>query len=90
MNILIYNNYDYHYEIIESIIEIFLKKMKKINIDDYLIYLNIFNNESFINYITNKYTNIKINDDIKNINFEYKICATFYDENLNKIKKDII
>jgi hypothetical protein len=60
MIIYIINNYPYHYEIIESIINYYniILNIKK-NIDDE-IYITFKKNDSFKNYIKNKYKNIII------------------------------
>lgn len=74
--LLIKNNVNYHYEIIESVIvkchEI-LDIDKTISID---IYLYILNDKSFNKYIIDKYPSIKI----KEINnYDYYINCTIYD-----------
>lgn len=83
--LLIYNNYPAHFEIIESVIvnyqTFFIHK-----IEDVIIYLACYYNESFINYIKNKYTNI-ILINLNNINlnnYTYVINCTIYEQQLNK------
>jgi hypothetical protein len=83
--LLIFNNNSYHYEIIESIIlkyrEIFNFDSEKI-ID---IYLYVNKNDSFKEYITNKYPKIIF----KNIkDYDYYINCTIYDKQFGKLNKN--
>jgi hypothetical protein len=79
--IYIYNNVNYHYEIIESIIvkynEIITEKLT-----DPKFYINIKDNDSFKKYISNKYNNI-IFETPKN--YDYYISATIYPKDLKNI-----
>jgi len=87
MKILIENIVNFHYEIIESIInkyDIILEISK--NINDIII-LNILKNESFSNYILSKYTNIKLCT-FNDYDYDYYINSTIYDKDSNEIIKD--
>ena len=80
--LLIKNLYDFHYEIIESVI---VKYHEILNIDSdevVDIYLVINNNNSFKNYITNKYPQIRFKD-IKD--YDYYINCTIYDRDFDKL-----
>ena len=83
MNLLIENNFNYHFEILESII---VKYHEIINQDIYFdkIYLQIYPNSSFERYIKSKYSNLEILYYYQNeyIDFDYKIIATIYPEEL--------
>lgn len=86
MNILISNNVPFHYEIIESVIlkydEIF--NIQKAQNDKIFLKLekDIFemppnlNYDIFINYISNKYKNIIIINDLNNLSFDYEVHCT--------------
>ncbi len=85
MKLLIVNHCHCHYEIIESIIikyyEI-LQINKNTSID---IYLSIFDNIIFKNYISDKYPNIKF----ENIsNYDYYINCTIYDKDFDNLEKN--
>lgn len=85
MKLLIINHHHCHYEIIESIIikyyEI-LQINKNTSID---IYLSIFDNIIFKNYISDKYPNIKF----ENIsNYDYYINCTIYDKDFDNLEKN--
>jgi len=83
--LLIYNNYPAHFEIIESVI-VNYQTFFTHKIEDVIIYLACHYNESFINYIKNKYTNI-ILINLNNINlnnYTYVINCTIYEQQLNK------
>ncbi len=80
MNIYVENNFKYHYEIIESIITIFFKKIG-IN-EDHTIYLKIYFNESFQNYMTKKFPNVIFVKKIPELIFAHKIFCTFYSKNM--------
>ena len=87
MKILIENLVNYHYEIIETIInkyDILLNIVKKKND---IIILNIIKNDSFISYILSKYKNIKLCT-IDDFDYDYFINCTIYENNLNGIIKD--
>ena len=86
IKLLICNFVDYHYEIIESLIinykQLFNNQLN--NIKHIEIYLNIIENDSFSNYIKNKYPKVifkEIND------FDYYINCTIYDYNYNDLDK---
>ena len=80
--ILIYNNVNFHYEIIESVI---VKYFEILNIDPNIkvqIYLYIHFNKSFLEYIKKKYPEVifgVIND------FDYFINCTIYDNNITSL-----
>lgn len=76
------NDYDAHYEILESIIV----KYKEIigNKDINKMFLYIKNNYSFSNYIVKKYKHIVLGRPLK---YTYYICATLYPEYYDTIKK---
>jgi hypothetical protein len=83
--LLIVNDVNFHYEIIESVIlkynEIF--KIEKTTPID--VYLNICKNTSFEEYIINKYPNIKFG----NLQtYDYYINCTIYDKDFNYLDKD--
>ena len=87
MKILIENTVNFHYEIIESVInkyDILLNISK--NSNDIII-LNICSNDSFTNYILSKYKNIK-KCTIYDNNYDYYINCTIYDKNSTIIKHD--
>jgi hypothetical protein len=87
MKILIENLVNFHYEIIETIInkyDILLNIVKKKND---IIILNIIKNDSFISYILSKYKNIKLCN-IYDSDYDYFINCTIYEKNLNEIIKD--
>ena len=83
MKLLIINHINCHYEIIESII---IKYYEILNIDKNTpidIYLSIFDNLIFKNYILNKYPTIKfgiISD------YDYYINCTIYDNDFDKLE----
>ena len=75
--LLIENNYDFHYEIIESIIVKF-RNFFNISSDEHVdIYLSVKPNKEYKKYINSKYPNIKF---IKIRNFDYYINCTIYDK----------
>ena len=87
MKILIENLVNFHYEIIETIInkyDILLNIVKKKND---IIILNIIKNDSFISYILSKSKNIKLCT-IDDFDYDYFINCTIYENNLNGIIKD--
>jgi len=73
MSLQIINDVNYHYEIIESIIVKYSEIIKTSKIDK--VYLFIENNESFINYISNKYPLIIINTKDNN-KYDFTITPT--------------
>ena len=80
--LLIKNMYSCHYEIIESVI---VKYHEILNFDSNKImdiYLVIKKNNSFKNYITNKYPQIRFKD-IKD--YDYYINCTIYDRDFDKL-----
>ena len=80
--LLIKNTHNFHHEIIESII---VKYHEILNIDSdevVNIYLVINNNNSFKNYITNKYPQIRFKD-IKD--YDYYINCTIYNRDFDKL-----
>jgi hypothetical protein len=80
MNIYVENNFCYHYEIIESILTLFLKKIG-IN-EDHTIYLKTCFNESFENYILKKFSNVIFVKQRPALSFAHKIFCTFYSKNM--------
>tara|TARA_Y100000389_G_scaffold195591_3_gene227245 strand:+ start:2786 stop:3622 length:837 start_codon:yes stop_codon:yes gene_type:complete len=87
MKIQIKNEYDFHYEIIESVIVKYdqILKINKYNME-VIIYLHIIDNKIFTEYIKSKYPNI-IFDKIDN--YDYCINCTIYDHLYNMIDNDI-
>lgn len=78
MNIYIDNNYNFHYEVIESCMT-FIPKKLGINLNDIKFFLQIYSNENFNQYITKKYQNsIEVVNTKPDINFDYEIYCTFY------------
>jgi hypothetical protein len=83
--LLITNNINCHYEIIESII---VKYCYILNIENGTkldIYLDIYNNPTFKNYIHSKYPNIKFE---KIQYYDYYINCTIYDRDFNSLNKE--
>ncbi len=87
MIILIENLYNYHYEILETLIVDYNKIIPNISNKDVTIYLVISKNNSFETYIKSKYP--KIIFGIPKI-FDYHISATIYnyDDDYKKIFKN--
>ena len=84
--LLIENSNRCHYEIIESII---VKHKEILNLDSATnldIYLHIYPNNSFQQYITIKYPKLKF-ENIKN--YDYYINCTIYDKHFNKLDNKI-
>lgn len=82
IKLLIKNNVTYHYEIIESVIQKY-NKILNINITTQVdIYLSIYPNPSFKEYINNKYPEIKF-ENIKD--YDYCINCTIYDNDFNNL-----
>lgn len=78
--------YSAHLEILESLIVKNNEIIKK-NIDFDHIYLFIYTNDkSFINYITDKYSNVSVVNNLDNINYDYHINATIYPYKNGKFK----
>ena len=83
--LLIFNDVNYHYETIESVI---VKYRDIIDIEDTAtisIYLHIHSNDNFKTYICNKYPNIilkKIDD------YDYYINCTIYDNDYDRLDKN--
>lgn len=87
LNIQIYNNVIFHYEIIETIINIYNYIL---NIDKNIpvqLYIHHKHDHSFYDYIKKKYPKILF----KNIhnNYDFFINCTIYDSDYNKIDKHI-
>ena len=87
--LLIHNNYDFHYEIIESVI---VKYREILNInkndndddDDIIIYLHLnCKDGAFLKYVLQKYTEIKIKDFPRTYN--YYINCTIYQRDLGRL-----
>lgn len=88
ITLFIYNNVNYHYEIIESVIVNYCKIINKLNeVDKSIIniYLECYENKIFKKYIAEKYPNIKLQ---KPETYDYFINCTIYEKNLlsNSIK----
>jgi hypothetical protein len=75
-------NYDYHFEIIESIIQKYDTILKIKKNKEYKIYLENIHSIEYINYINKVYPSIKINQKINH--YDYKIFTTFYFKDLDK------
>ena len=90
MIIYIENTYDFHYEIIESVINKYNFIIKKDKTPQDKIFLNTRNNTSFLNYILTKYSNIiTISPDIIKTSpdeWDYYINCTVYDKDFDIIK----
>jgi hypothetical protein len=86
--LLIENIVNYHYEVIESII---CKYNEILNITDSLthldvkIFLNIYKNQEYITYITDKYPEINIGK--PKMQYNYYINCTFYAKQLPELIK---
>lgn len=82
------NDVDFHYEIIESVINKYKEIFNIINNNDLInIYLKIKdNNREFISYLKNKYPKIKIN--VKPKKIDYFINCTIYNNDYKKIKNN--
>jgi len=79
--LFIYNEVDYHYEIIESIIVNYHKIIKKLTNEDKVnIYLECHSNKLFEKYITERYPNIKWQ---KPDTYDYFINCTIYEKDLS-------
>ena len=81
MNIYVENNFKYHYEIIESIITLFFKKIG-IN-EDHTVYLKTCFNESFQTYLTKRFPHVIFVKKKPELTFSHKIFCTFYSKNMN-------
>lgn len=80
------NKYDFHYEILESIIVKYNEILKIENDANNRIYLGILScNNSFMKYIKGKYKNIILGTPKK---YDYCISCTEYDERYDIIKKN--
>jgi hypothetical protein len=75
-------NYDYHFEIIESIIQKYDTILKIKKNKENKIYLENINSNEYIKYINKIYPSIKINQKIDK--YDYKIFTTFYFKDLDK------
>jgi hypothetical protein len=72
--VLIENSVDYHYEIIESVI-VKHKELLKIGNAETKIYLSVYDNKSFKEYITIKYPNVILE---KPKTYDYYVNCTVY------------
>lgn len=89
LKILIINKVNYHYEILESLFTIFLKKIFPSKLfNEYEIYMFIYKNTEYENYILSKYKNIIFLKDTKNLKFDIEIYATTYPKHIKDIKND--
>ena len=80
-------NYNCHYEIIESIIVKYNEIINiKFNDNEIKIFIKCYNNIEFINYIKNKYNYVIF---ANCINPNYHIYSTIYDRDYNKIIKNL-
>ena len=86
MILLIINNKQYHYEIIESVIVYFHKILntQQLNVPP-TIYLEIIHNPSFVSYIKNKYPHILINKGIF-FRYDYLINCSVYTEDYEVVR----
>ena len=74
-------DYDYHFEIIESIIQKYDSILKIKKSKENQIYLENIDSIEYTNYINKVYPSIKINQKIEN--YDYKIFTTFYFKELD-------
>ena len=86
--ILIINNIDYHYEILESLFTIFLKKIHYES--EYKVYMFIQKNIEYQTYIVSKYENVTFLDNITDIFFDIEIYATIYPKDIKYIENSKI
>lgn len=84
MIIYIYNHVNFHYEIIESIIQQYSIIIGK-KIDNPTIYLSFNRNSSFHSYIIKKYPFIKIGTPSR---YDYSINCSIYNRSRRIIKRD--
>jgi len=80
--LLIQNNYHFHYEIIESIIVKCHEILNKEKYTEFDIYLNIKKNNTFKEYLSNKYPKIKF-ESIDN--YDYYIDCTVFNRHFNNL-----
>jgi hypothetical protein len=85
MIVYIYNNFDFHYEIIETIINRYNLIINNNDIADIYLYVNNNKNYSFTQYIKRKYPKIQLKVPSK---FDYYINCTIYSNNYNSIKNN--
>lgn len=86
MILLIENNIDCHYEIIETIIIKYNKILNQnIALSNVTIYLSIASNNNFKEYIHSKYPQVLFSIPKE---FDYYISATIYDNNYDKLYKN--
>jgi hypothetical protein len=83
MIVYIYNEGDFHYEIIESVINKYNLIINNNNITDIYLYANKNKNYSFTQYIKKKYPKIQLKVPS---NCDYYINCTIYPYNYNSIK----
>jgi len=96
MNILINNNYDCHYEIVESVFNklnfIIKTDVSGCNIYIYVKkYMNKINHNSFIEYIQEKYPKIQFlfsPFDIIKVQFTYTVTCSCYPEHMETVNKN--
>ena len=80
-------NFNFHFEIIESLIVKYDQILKIPINNNYEIYLENIKSQEYIKYINSKYPKIKINSH-KN-DYNYKIFSTFYPKFENKFKDQL-
>jgi len=86
MKLLIKNHCNYHYEIIESIL-VKYNEILGVGIPHNLeIFLDVYKNISFQNYIQQKYPNVQFK---KIQDFDYSINCTIYDKNFQQLDTDL-
>jgi hypothetical protein len=83
--LLIENTVNYHYEIIESVICKYNEIIRLNNSNNIEIYLNIYDNKEYLEYITAKYPLIIIGKPKKT--YDYYINCTFYVKHLAELIK---
>ena len=80
-------DFDYHFEIIESIIQKYDTILKIKKKKEYQLYLENITSIEYIEYINKIYPLIEINQKIDN--YDYKIFTTFYFKDLNNYIEQI-
>jgi len=86
MNLLISNLYNYHYEILESLVILFPKLINK-NFNKIKLLIN--KNDSFEKYFSNKYPNIIISNQNNNEKYDYVLYATSYLKDIRDFQSNI-
>ena len=84
--ILIKNTSNFHYECIESVIIKHKQFFKLEGKTELFLWLHPLADSTFINYIKNKYENIKFVN--KEIDFDYYINCTIYDHDFDQLSLD--